>query len=122
MKSLLAATLAAGFALASPAYAQDAAEGQTVFKRLCSACHSPLEGKNLVGPSLFGIVGRDAGTVPNFKYSAANKNSGITWSAEKLDPYLINPREVVPGTIMIFPGVKDAKQRGDLIVYLSTLK
>lgn len=120
---LLAATaLAALLSTPFAARAQDAAAGEAVFKRQCAICHSPVQGKNMIGPSLFGIVGRTAGTVPNFRYSAANKNSGIVWTPEKLDPYLTNPREVVPGTIMTYPGLKDAKQRADLIAYLETLK
>lgn len=120
-KLLTFGLIAAG--LAAPAQAQDAAAGEAVFKRNCTACHSAQEGKNLLGPSLFGIVGRAAGTAPNFtKYSAANKNSGITWTPAVLGPYLTDPRGYVKGTIMVFPGVKDAKQRADLIAYLETLK
>ncbi len=112
-------------ALLSPiaaARAQDATAGEAVFKRQCGICHSPVQGKNMVGPSLFGVIGREAGTAPGFHYSQANKTSGITWDAAKLDPYLTNPRAVVPGTIMAFPGLKDAKQRADVIAYLETLK
>lgn len=116
---LAVGTIVAAF---SPARAQDAAAGETVFKRNCAICHSPVAGKNMVGPSLFGIVGREAGTVPGFHYSAANKNSGITWTPEKLDSYLANPKAIVPGTIMTFAGLKDAQQRADLIAYLATLK
>jgi cytochrome c len=115
-------TLMAGLAISSTAHAQDAAAGEAVFKRQCSICHSPVAGKNMVGPSLFGVIGRTAGTVPGFHYSPANKTSGITWDAAKLDPYLTNPREVVPGTIMAFAGLKDAQQRANLIGYLATLK
>lgn len=76
----------------------------------------------MIGPSLFGVVGREAGTIPGFHYSPANKNSGITWTPEKLDPYLTNPKAIVPGTTMMFAGLKDAQQRADLIAYLATLK
>jgi len=109
-------------ALATPAAAQDVAAGEQVFKRQCIVCHSPQEGKNLVGPSLFGIYGRTAGKVTNFRYSAANKDSGTVWDAATLEPYLISPREALPGTTMVFSGVKDPKQRADLIAYLRTLK
>lgn len=104
------------------AHAQDAAAGETVFKRQCAICHAVVQGKNMIGPSLAGIVGRKAGTVPNFRYSAANRDSGITWDAAQLDPYLTNPKAVIPGTIMAYAGQKDAKQRADLIAYLETLK
>jgi cytochrome c len=119
---LAAACLAVCLATAATADAQDATAGEAVFKHNCTACHSPLPGKNIVGPSLFGIIGREAGTAPNFKYSNANKTSGITWDEAKLDPYLTNPRAVVPGTIMTFPGLKDPQQRADVIAYLETLR
>jgi cytochrome c len=102
-------------------HAADAEAGQTVFKMQCGICHSPLAGKNMVGPSLFGIVGRGSGTVDGFRYSAANKNAGITWNAEVLDKYLTAPREVVPGTTMTYAGLKDATKRADLIAYLATI-
>ena len=115
-----------GAAIASlsaiPAWAQDAAAGETVFKRQCAMCHAVVPGKNMIGPSLSGIIGRKAGTVPNFRYSAAKRDSGITWDAAQLDPYLTNPKAVIPGTIMAYAGQKDAKQRADLIAYLETLK
>jgi cytochrome c len=103
------------------AAAQDAVAGQQVFKSQCSVCHSVAPGRTLTGPSLFGVVGRTAGSVQGFHYSAANKGSGIVWSAQTLDPYLTNPKQVIPGTTMTYPGLKDAKQRTDLIAYLSTL-
>ena len=117
----LAATLAAALG-AVPAMAQDAAAGATVFKTQCTICHSPVEGKNLIGPSLFGVVGRHSGIIPNFHYSSANKASGLTWDAATLDRYITAPREVVPGTLMTYVGLKDAQKRADLIAYLSTLK
>ena len=119
--SLFAAALAATFA-AAPAMAQDATAGATVFKTQCSICHSPLQGKNVVGPSLFGVVGRHSGIIENFHYSAANKASGLTWDAATLDRYLTAPRDVVPGTLMTYVGLKDAQKRADLIAYLATLK
>jgi cytochrome c len=121
-RSVVALALMAGLTLPVAVHAQDAAAGEAVFKRQCGICHSPVAGKNMVGPSLFGVIGRTAGTVPGFHYSQANKTSGITWDAARLDPYLTNPREVVPGTTMAFAGLKDAQQRGNLIAYLATLK
>ena len=109
-------------ALSPPASAQDAKAGEAVFKRACAICHFTAEGKNMVGPSLFGVVDRKAGSVPNFRYSAANRSSDMVWSTEKLDPYLTAPREVVPGTTMTYAGLKDKAQRADLIAYLATLK
>jgi cytochrome c len=92
-----------------------------VFKTQCSVCHSPLEGKNLVGPSLFGIVGRQAGQIPGFHYSPANRDSGLTWDAATLDRYLTSPKDVVPKTIMPYVGLKDDQNRADLIAYLTSL-
>lgn len=95
----------------------NAAEGEKVFVQ-CKTCHVKEAGQNRVGPSLAGIVGRAAGTVEGFNYSAANKNSGITWSAEKLFQYLEKPARVVPGTKMVFAGLPDAQKRADVIAYL----
>jgi len=119
---LLACALASSVLVAAhQAAAQDAIAGEKVFRSQCSICHSVTPGRTLTGPSLAGIVGRKAGSVEGFHYSAANKSSGVTWTAQELDTYLANPKAVVPGTTMTYPGLKDAKQRADLIAYLSTL-
>jgi cytochrome c len=97
----------------------DAASGEKVFVA-CKTCHVVDMGVNRIGPSLHAIVGRTAGSVEGFKYSAANKGSGIVWSEAKLFQYLENPQRVVPGTIMTYQGVKDAQKRADLIAYLKT--
>lgn len=94
-----------------------AAAGKLVFAQ-CRTCHVTDAGVNRIGPSLAGIIGRAAGTVPGFAYSPANSGSGITWTKEKLFQYLENPQRVVPGTKMIFPGIPDAQRRADLIAYL----
>ena len=104
-----------------PASAADPAAGQAVFKTQCGICHSVVQGKNMVGPGLFGIIGRKSGTIDGFRYSAANKGADITWNAAILDKYLTAPREVVPGTIMTYAGLKDETKRADLIAYLETL-
>ena len=109
-------------AIASRAQAQDAVTGERLFKADCSICHSPQPGRNLIGPSLFNVVNRHSGEISNFHYSEANRNSGLTWNVATLDRYLTAPRELVPGTKMTFPGLKDAKQRADLIAYLETLR
>ena len=100
----------------------DPAAGQTVFKTQCGICHSPAPGKNMVGPSLFGIIGRHSGSVEGFHYSAANKAAGIVWNVETLDKYLADPRAVVPGTIMTYAGLKDDQKRAGVIAYLGTLR
>lgn len=109
--------LALSLAAVAPAAAQDAARGEQVF-RVCSACHVLEEGVNRVGPSLYGLFGRTAGTVEGFRYSPANANSGIVWSEETLEPYLENPRTFMPGNRMAFAGVRDPQDRADLIAYL----
>lgn len=119
---LLAAVFAAATLSVVPALAADAEAGGRVFRSQCGACHTVEAGKNRVGPSLFGIVGRKSGEVEGFKYSAANKAANMTWDAETLDKYLIAPREVIKGTTMAFVGVKNPTQRADLIAYLETLK
>ena len=104
------------------AQAQDAATGQRVFRSQCSICHSPQPGRNIVGPSLFGVVGRHSGRIPDFQYSAANLRSNLTWDPATLDRYLSSPQRVVPGTLMTFPGLKNPEQRADVIAYLETLR
>lgn len=118
-----AVALFSAFALGitTPAHAQDATTGEKLFKMNCSICHSPQPGRNLVGPSLFAVVDRHSGQIPNFHYSDANRNSGLTWNVATLDRYLTAPRALVPGTKMTFPGLKDAKARADVIAYLETL-
>ncbi|MCX7380131.1 MAG: cytochrome c family protein [Alphaproteobacteria bacterium] len=116
------AVLAAALALAPPAAAADPESGQKIFKTQCGACHAVAAGRNLVGPSQFGIVGRKSGSVEGFRYSAANKAANLTWDAATLDTYLTNPKAMIPGTTMTFAGIKSAEQRADVIAYLATLK
>lgn len=114
--------LAAGLVLAMPAVAsaQDAEAGKKVFTK-CAPCHSVGAGaKNKVGPELNGLVGRAAGSVEGFNYSPAMKGSGITWDEATLGEYLTDPKKKVPGNKMLFPGVKDEIERGDLIAYLAS--
>ena len=103
--------------------AGDAAQGKTVFSRVCAACHSnEASGPRKLGPTLFGVVGRKAGSVEGFRYSQANKSSGITWTPDVLDVYLKDPKAKVPGTIMAFAGLKNDTERQNVIAYLETLK
>jgi cytochrome c2 len=108
--------------LTGPGHAQNAASGAQIFRAQCSICHSPQPGRNVVGPSLFGVVGRHSGIIPDFHYSTANRASGLVWDPPTLDRYLTAPREVVPGTLMSYPGLKDDHKRSDLIAYLSSLR
>ena len=106
-------------ALSIPAMAQDAQKGKTVFN-VCLACHTIGPGaQNKIGPELNGLDGRKAGTVANFDYSDANKSSGIVWNEETFEDYIKNPAAKVPGTKMIFPGIKNEQQEKDLWAYIS---
>ena len=110
--------VATAVCLVNAASAQDPAEGEKVFAT-CKACHQIGEGaKNAIGPELNGVVGRKAGSVAGYSYSDANKNSGITWDESNLAEYLKDPKVKVPGTKMIFAGVKDEKKVQDLIAFL----
>ena len=114
-----ARVLAAAACLLSAAAARAGDRGEAVFKRNCALCHSVESGKNKVGPSLAGVVGRPAGSAPDFSYSSANKASGIVWTKAKLDEYLADPQKVVPGTLMLFPGLKNPEDRQAVIAYLA---
>jgi cytochrome c2 len=117
---LLGGVVLAGIAVAH-ARAQDVAAGEKVFKSQCDICHSAQLDRNIIGPSLFSVVGRHSGMIRGFHYSAANRASGLVWDPSTLDRYLTAPRQVVPGTLMTYPGLKDPHQRADLIAYLATL-
>jgi len=99
-----------------------AQDGAQLFKISCAVCHSAEAGQNKVGPSLFGVVGRKAGTSADYAYSEAMKNSGITWTSDQLDKYLANPKSVVPNTKMIFLGLKNPDDRKAIVDYLASLK
>jgi cytochrome c len=118
MKSTLAMAALAVAAMTQAARAQDVAAGEQSFKK-CFACHSIGEGaKNKVGPQLNGIDGRHSGTALGYSYSDANKNSGIVWGEATFKEYIKDPRSKIPGTKMIFPGIKNEKEAGDLWAYL----
>ena len=119
MKRAVLATLfmAVGLGQAS---AQDAAAGEKVFA-VCKACHQIGDSaKNVVGPVLNGLIGRKSGSVDGYSYSAANKNSGITWDEATFTEYIKDPKAKIPGTKMAFAGIKDEQKIKDLIAYLHT--
>ena len=121
MKTLTLSVLAVftSLAAASSALAQDAAAGETSFKK-CLACHSIGEGaKNKVGPELNGLDGRKSGTVEGFSYSDGNKNSGITWNKDQFLEYIKDPKAKVPGTKMAFAGIKNETEAQNLWAYIS---
>ena len=117
---ILASTLALG--IAQPGHAADAENGAKVFRSQCAECHSTQEGKNRTGPSLFGVVGRSAGTVAGYRYSDAMKNSKLVWTDAELETYITDPRKVVPGCRMKYRGLKDSAERADVIAYLNTTR
>ena len=122
MKTLTLSVFAvfASLAGASSALAQDAAAGETSFKK-CLACHSIGEGaKNKVGPVLNGLDGRKSGSVEGFSYSDANKNSGITWNKDQFLEYIKDPKAKVPGTKMTFAGIKNENEAQNLWAYISS--
>jgi cytochrome c len=121
MKRLtLSALVAIAPSLAAPvALAQDVAAGKTSFNK-CMACHAVGEGaKNKVGPELNGLDGRHSGTAEGYSYSDANKNSGITWNEAQFKDYIKDPKAKIPGTKMVFAGVKNEKEAGDLWAFLA---
>ena len=97
----------------------NAAEGAKIFKK-CAACHSISQGgANKIGPALWGVIGRKAGSVSDYKYSKAMIAYGKPWSFEEMDGFLIKPKEWVKGTKMAFAGIKDAKDRAAVILYMN---
>jgi cytochrome c len=105
-------------ALPAPYNTADLTNGEAKFA-LCASCHSvAASGPNMTGPHLHGVVGRKAGSVADYNYSDAVKNAGFTWDPAHLDPWLTNPRAMLPGTKMSFIGLKDPKDRTDVIAYL----
>lgn len=103
---------------APAAVSGDVAAGKLVFRK-CQACHSLEPGKNGLGPSLAGIVGKKSGTAPSFNYSAAMKGSNLTWDIATLDTYLSDPQKLVPGNKMPFPGLKTENERQAVLAYLA---
>jgi cytochrome c len=115
---LAAATLALGLGTSTAS----AADGADIFNNNCAVCHSTDPGTNKLGPSLAGIVGRKSASLGDYSYSPAMTKLNVTWDKATLDKYLTDPQAMVPGTKMIFPGVKDANDRKALIDYLATLQ
>jgi cytochrome c len=115
-KCLLAATLVS--LSTGLTFAQDLAAGAKTFRK-CAICHDIGEtAKNKVGPELNGIDGRHSGSAPGYNYSDANKKSGITWNEATFMEYIKDPRAKIPGTKMIFPGIKNETEAKDLWAYL----
>ncbi|HEY6578071.1 MAG TPA: cytochrome c family protein [Rhizomicrobium sp.] len=126
MRRAAASLCAAGVILAMGAprayAAGNAATGAVLFNR-CYICHSNTKGApNRMGPNLFGVVGRKAGSYPGFSYSAAMTKAGFVWTQSRLAAYLADPQKLVPGNAMPMAGIQNPQQRVDLAAYLATLK
>jgi len=118
LSNILSGTAALLFTLVAQAEGPgDAQRGAQVFNQ-CKICHSLEAGKNMVGPSLHGLIGRKAGSVPGYAYSPAMKNADVTWDDDTLSKYLTDPKAFIPGDKMPFLGIKDPSQLGDLLAYL----
>jgi cytochrome c2 len=100
-------------------------KGRVLFAQICQSCHTAEPDKNKVGPSLFGVVGRPAGSAQSFDYSRAMTDAGVTWSDGTLDRYLADPKHFVPGNKMpysLMMGAQNEEHRNDVIAYLHTLR
>jgi len=120
--SATALTCSVSFGASNALAGGNAANGADLFNR-CTICHSAASGGgNRIGPNLFGVVGRKAGTFAGYSYSLAMTRSGITWNEAILTKYLMSPSTVVPGTKMTFAGFQQQQQAMDAAAYLATLK
>jgi len=116
--TFLAAVFALVLSYAGQASAEgDPARGEKVFRK-CLACHTLEPGARKIGPSLYGVIGREAGTLEGFRYSPAMQRADFVWTEERIMEYLENPRQYVPGNRMAFVGLRNPQDREDVIAYL----
>ena len=122
LKLVPAVLLASAFATHGAFATGNASAGQGLFVR-CAVCHTAQSGAaNRMGPNLFGVVGRKAGTLAGYNYSRAMAKFGLTWDEPTLAHYLMGPSALVPGTKMTFAGFSNPQQANDVAAYLATLK
>jgi cytochrome c len=115
--------VAVGLLASLPAFASDPGHGKSVFAQQCAMCHTATKGgPAILGPNLYGVVGRKAGSVGGYSYSPHMKAADWVWTDDKLMAYLPAPRDMVPGTKMTYGGLKDPTKLADLIAYLDTQK
>ena len=120
---LIVLALGATLAAATPAFAADATAGQFVYKAKCAMCHGvTAKAPAGIGPRLFGVIGRKAGTLPGYTFSPAMKASGLTWTAVAVKRFLANPQGTVRGTKMPFAPMTAAADRDNVAAYLATLR
>lgn len=101
----------------------DTDAGQKLFRRKCKACHTfEKGGKNLTGPNLWGVIGRERGSIDGFRYSVAMKNTGGTWTADEIKSFIAGPRSYLPDTKMTFAGLKKESDRDDIVTFLKSLQ
>ncbi|MDB5584455.1 MAG: hypothetical protein JWR80_9631 [Bradyrhizobium sp.] len=114
------AILSSPSALPQPSPGVDANSGQQAFNNACRTCHMAREGDNRLGPNLFKVVGRKAGSLPGYAFSSAMKQAGFDWDEEKLDRFIANPDQVVPGNNMKpYGGLSSSDDRKKIIAFLA---
>ena len=118
----LAAVGLLSMTVAASAWADgDVAKGKRVFNK-CKTCHELETAKNKIGPTLQGVIGRKAGTVPGFKYSSAMQNAGIVWDEKTIQQYIADPKKMIPGNKMVLAPIKSEDQREDVVAYIKSMQ
>jgi cytochrome c len=121
-RTVVIAAVCAIYLTPSPSSSADVESGQLVFNNACRTCHTTNKGDNRLGPHLYKIIGRKAGSLPNYSYSSAMKGADFVWDEAKLDRFIANPDEMVPGNNMKpYGGLASADERAKVIAFLQSL-